>query len=79
MNFLEAQLQHLIRLATREPWMNNHAHAEWKGYAWKRATALAAQYPEDYADLPRRLTEAMQAGSNGSGLAPRSTDSTEPP
>lgn len=57
----DLELQHLLNLMA-EPYRKN-----WKAYCWAKATALAAEYPEDYGDLPRRLTEAMQATSNGSG------------
>lgn len=57
----DIELQHLLNLMA-EPYREN-----WKAYCWAKATALAAEYPEDYAELPRRLTEAMQTVSKQPG------------
>lgn len=38
----------------------------WRHHCWHRANELAREYPETYADLPARLTEAMQPKSSES-------------
>lgn len=38
----------------------------WKQHCWSRAKQLARDDPDTYAELPARLTEAMQPKSSGS-------------
>jgi hypothetical protein len=47
----EATLAHYIKLA---------GDPAWKGYVWRRVNEMAEDYPNEYADLPKLLTEAMQ-------------------
>lgn len=68
---LQDHLTHLVSLASRAPWMNDHAHKEWKRVAWLRAQELA-QEPE-YAELPGLLTKAMLTGLPESGRKQTST------
>lgn len=51
-------LDHLVWLATRKPWMNDHAHNEWKLQAWRSAKELA-QEPE-HADLPAQVAAELE-------------------
>jgi hypothetical protein len=59
MTSLELELAHLIRLATRQSWQTDHAHAEFKKLAW--AKALRLQSDPDFPQLPELLTQAMQS------------------
>lgn len=57
----ERELTWLINLASREEWMNDQAHAEWKKCAWDKANRLAREDAERYASLPAQLAAAMKA------------------
>ena len=60
MTELQKALQHLIGL------MDPYREA-WKAHCWAEAQRLAQESPQDYADLPRLLKEAMQPASSSSG------------
>jgi hypothetical protein len=69
---LQAELEHLCRIATRQPTDTDHSHKEWKTLVWRKANALAESSPADFADLPAALLKRMQSDSNGSGPNPPS-------
>jgi hypothetical protein len=71
---LEMELEHLVRLATRQSWDTDHSHKEWKRLVWDKANALEASCPADFAGLPAALLKRMQSESNDSGPPPQSTD-----
>lgn len=63
MTNLETELQHLVSLM-RDPYRDH-----WKAYVWAKAQYLAQQNPQEYAELPERLTRAMETGSQGSSAS----------
>jgi len=72
MSPLETELEHLIRLATRQSWDTDHSHKEWKTLVWRKANALAESCPADYAELPAALLKRMQSDSPAPGPHPES-------
>lgn len=50
----------------------------WKAYCEKKAEGLARKYPQDYADLPAMLAEAMSQQSSPSVEADTENSQTTP-
>ena len=71
MTALQVELAHLIAL------MAPPFQANWSRYCWAKANVLAESNPQDYADLPRLLKEAMFKSAPGEKAPDPS--STPPP
>lgn len=74
MDPFNAELEHLVRIATRQSWDTDHSHKEWKKLVWDKANALAEKCPADYAGLPAALLNRMQNASPESGQPQSSTN-----
>lgn len=66
----DQELEHLCRIATRQPTDTDHSHKEWKALVWRKANALAKRSPAEFAELPAALLKRMQSDLNDSGPKP---------
>lgn len=64
MTALQVELAHLIAL------MAPPFQANWSRYCWVKANVLAESNPQEYADLPRLLKEAMHRSSASAEAPP---------
>lgn len=56
---IETELEHLCRIATRQPTDTDHSHKEWKRLVWDKANAMESECPALYAGLAAALTARM--------------------
>lgn len=63
MSTFELDLSWLVYKATRDTWMTDAEHHEWKRLAWSEAQQLARTDPGRYSAMPAALAEAMRAGA----------------
>jgi hypothetical protein len=57
----ELELSWLVYKATRDTWMTDDEHREWKRLAWNEAQQLARTDPDRYSAMPAALAEAIRA------------------
>ena len=61
---IEMELSWLVFIATRDTGMDDAMHAKCKRLAWSTAKELAAQNPQEFAELPAMLTLEMTEAVN---------------
>lgn len=75
MNRLETELQHMLNLISPPFFLG------WRAFVWDKAKRLANQEPEEFADLPKRLEQAVLAlrQNSSSSETPAEKPQTESP